>query len=204
MNPKKITAPFTKETVEQLKAGDSILITGTIYTARDAAHKCLVEMIQKTVSGERLSVSDFDRTRNTEHQAPKLPFDLEGSVIYYVGPSPARPGQVIGSAGPTTSYRMDAYSPTLMEYGLKGMIGKGKRSKEVIDAIQKYKAVYLAATGGAGALLSKCIKKAEVIAFEELGPEAVRKLEVEDFPAIVINDIYGNDLYDEGIEKYRR
>ncbi|MEW6042216.1 MAG: Fe-S-containing hydro-lyase [Elusimicrobiota bacterium] len=174
MTPKKILAPFTDETVKQLKSGDSVLITGIIYSARDAAHTKLTELIE---------------------QKKPLPFDLNGAVIYYVGPSPAKPGQVIGSAGPTTSYRMDAYSPLLMQHGLRGMIGKGKRSKEVIDAIKKYKAVYLAATGGAGALLSKRIKKAEVIAFEELGPEAIRRLEVEDFPAIVINDIYGSDLY---------
>ena len=179
----KLTAPLTDEAISKLKAGDSVLINGIIYSARDAAHKCLVEMLQ---------------------QKKTLPFDLSGAVVYYVGPSPEKPGQVIGSCGPTTSYRMDSYSPLLMEHGLKGMIGKGKRSKEVIEAMKKYKAVYLAATGGAGALLSKCIKKSEIIAFEELGPEAVRRLEVENFPAIVINDIFGNDLYEEGIKGYRK
>ncbi|MBU2567252.1 MAG: Fe-S-containing hydro-lyase [Elusimicrobia bacterium] len=183
MSTKKISAPFDEKTVADLKSGDSVLITGTIYTARDAAHKCLTELIE---------------------QKKSLPFELRGAVVYYVGPSPEKPGQVIGSAGPTTSYRMDAYSTLLMQHGLKGMIGKGKRSPAVIDAMKNYRAVYLAATGGAGALLSKCIKKSEIIAFEELGPEAVRRLEVENFPAIVINDIHGNDLYDEGIKKYAR
>lgn len=177
---KKITTPITDKTLSELKAGDSVLISGTIYTARDAAHKKLVSSLKK------------------------LPFEIKGAIIYYVGPSPAKPGTPIGSAGPTSSYRMDAYSPVLIEKGLKGMIGKGNRSKEVIDAIKKYKAVYFAAVGGAGALLSKCIKKAEVIAYDDLGPEAVRKLEVENFPVVVINDIYGNDLYDEGIKKYAR
>jgi len=200
---KKITTPITDEVLTGLKAGDTVLINGTIYTARDAAHKRLVEMIQKTVSGERLVVSD-NRTPNTEHRTPNLPFEIKGAVIYYVGPSPAKPGMPIGSAGPTTSYRMDAYSPFLIEHGLKGMIGKGNRSKEVIDAMKKYNAVYFAAVGGAGALLSKCIKKAEVIAYDDLGPEAIRKLEVENFPVVVINDMFGNDLYEEGIKKYKK
>jgi fumarate hydratase subunit beta len=178
----KITTPLTNEVLKKLKSGDSVLINGTIYTARDATHLRLVALIKTN---------------------KKLPFDLHGAVIYYVGPTPSKPGQVIGSAGPTTSCRMDAYSPILMEHGLKGMIGKGKRSQKVIDAMKKYKAVYFAATGGAGALLSKCIKKSEVIAFDDLGPEAVRKLEVENFPAIVINDIHGNDLYDGEIKKYK-
>ncbi|MDI6642349.1 MAG: Fe-S-containing hydro-lyase [Elusimicrobiota bacterium] len=178
-----ITTPLSEESVSKLKSGDSVLLNGIIYTARDAAHERLTALIK---------------------ESKPLPFDLHGAVIYYVGPSPAKPAQVIGSAGPTTSYRMDAYTPLLLEYGLKGMIGKGKRSKEVIEAIKKFNAVYFAAVGGAGALLSKCIKKSKLIAFEELGPEAIRQLEVENFPAIVINDIYGNDLYDEGIKKYAR
>jgi len=183
MTTKKVSAPFDEKTVANLKSGDSVLITGIIYAARDAAHKCLTELIE---------------------QKKPLPFEIKGAVVYYVGPSPEKPGQVIGSAGPTTSYRMDAYSPLLMKHGLKGMIGKGKRSPAVIDAMKKYGAVYLAATGGAGALLSKCIKKSQIIAFEELGPEAVRRLEVENFPAIVINDVSGNDLYEEGVKKYGR
>lgn len=176
----KITTPLTDEIVNTLKCGDSVLINGSIYTARDAAHKRLVEGLSS------------------------LPFDMRGAIVYYVGPSPAKPGQVIGSCGPTTSYRMDDYSAVLIEHGLKGMIGKGKRSKEVIDAIKKYKAIYFAVVGGAGALISKRIKKCEIIAYEDLGPEAVCKLDVENFPAIVINDIYGNDLYDEGVKKYAR
>lgn len=174
----KLTTPLTDKVLAELKAGDSVLISGTVYTARDAAHKRLAEAV------------------NTE-----LPFNIKNAIIYYVGPSPAKPGSVIGSAGPTTSCRMDVYSPVLIERGLKGMIGKGSRSKEVKEAIKKYKAVYFAAVGGAGALLSKCIKKCEVIAYEDLGPEAVHKLEVENFPAIVVNDIYGNDLYAGIIKK---
>jgi len=179
---KKISTPLTNEIVEDLKVGDLVSITGYIYTARDAAHKRLVELIK---SGR------------------DLPFDINGVIIYYVGPTPPKPGNVIGSAGPTTSYRMDSYAPILIELGLKGMIGKGKRSPEVKSAITKYKAVYFGATGGAGALLSKHIKSSEIVAYEDLGPEAIRKLYVEDFPAIVINDIYGGDLYEEGIKKYR-
>ncbi len=179
----KITTPVDDETIMKLKSGDRLLITGTILTGRDAAHKRLVELID---SGK------------------ELPVDLKGQIIYYVGPTPARPGNPAGSAGPTTSYRMDAYSPRLLKLGLKGMIGKGGRSEEVIEAMKENKAVYLAATGGAGALISKCIKSSKVIAYEDLGPEAIRKMEVEDFPVIVINDAYGNDLYKEGIKKYSR
>jgi fumarate hydratase subunit beta len=180
---KRITTPLTDEVIKNLQIGDKVLITGVIYTGRDAAHKRLVELIER---GE------------------EFPFDIKGQIIYYVGPTPPKPGKPVGSAGPTTSGRMDAYSPKLLEQGLKGMIGKGMRSQEVKDAIVKYKAVYLGATGGAGALLAKSIKKAEVIAYEDLGPEAIRCLEVEDFPAIVINDVYGGDLYQEGETKYRR
>lgn len=181
--PIKITPPLIDKDVEKLKAGDKVLITGIIYTARDAAHKRLIELLD---NGE------------------KLPFDIKGQLIYYVGPTPAKPGQVIGSAGPTTSGRMDIYTPRLLELGLKGIIGKGQRSKDVVEAIQKNKAVYLAAVGGAAALIAKTIKKAEIIAYEDLGAEAIRRLEVVDFPAIVINDIYGNDLCKIGVEKYKR
>jgi fumarate hydratase subunit beta len=177
-----IRTPLDEETVRKLKAGDQVFITGVIYTARDAAHKRLVETLDK---GE------------------KLPVDLTNQTVYYMGPSPAKPGQVIGSAGPTTSGRMDSYAPRLMAAGLKGMIGKGNRSQTVKDAIKKYKAVYFAAIGGAGALISKSIKKADVIAYEDLGAEAIRRLEVENFPATVINDIYGDDLYEQGKAKYR-
>lgn len=177
-----IKTPLDEETVRKLKVGDQVFITGVIYTARDAAHKRLVETLDK---GE------------------PLPFDLTNQTVYYMGPSPAKPGQVIGSAGPTTSGRMDSYAPRLMAAGLKGMIGKGNRSQAVKDAIKKYKAVYFAAIGGAGALISKSIKKAEVIAYEDLGAEAIRRLEVEDFPATVINDIYGGDLYEQGKAKYQ-
>jgi len=180
---KKITTPLTEETIRDLKTGDMVEITGVIYTARDAAHKRLVELIEK---GEN------------------LPFSLEGAVIYYVGPTPPKPGAVIGSAGPTTSYRMDKYAPLLVEKGLKGMIGKGQRSQDVRDAIIKNKAVYFASIGGAAALLSRHIKSAEIIAYEDLGPEAVRKLYVENFPAIVVNDIYGGDLYEEGKKRYKK
>lgn len=162
--------------ISDLKAGEHILLTGVIYTGRDAAHKRMIETLE---SGQ------------------PLPIDIKGQVLYYVGPTPAKPGQVIGSAGPTTSSRMDVYTPRLLKEGLKGMIGKGKRSSVVIEAIKKYKAVYLAAAGGAGALLSKRIKKADVVAYGDLGPEAIYRLEVEEFPVIVINDIYGNDLYEE-------
>jgi fumarate hydratase subunit beta len=165
-----------------LKAGDRVLITGVIYTGRDMAHKYMVEGQKK---GE------------------KVPFDLRGQILYYTGPTPAAPGRAIGSAGPTTSYRMDKYTPHLLELGLKGMIGKGPRGQDVKDAIMKHKAVYFAAIGGAGALISKSIKKAEVIAYSELGTEAVMRLEVEDFPVVVVNDVHGADLYRMGVEQYR-
>ncbi len=173
----QITTPLTDEQVEKLTIGQSVLISGVIYTARDAAHKKLVELLDK---------------------GQLLPVELKGQIIYYAGPTPAKPGQVIGSAGPTTSGRMDAYTPRLLEQGLKGMIGKGSRNQAVVDAIQKHKAVYFAAIGGAAALISKHIKASEVVAYPELGPEAIRRLVVQDFPAIVINDIYGRDLYKEG------
>ena len=177
-----IQSPFNEETLKKLKAGDQVFITGVIYVARDAAHKRLVETLD---------------------QNKPLPFDIKGQTIYFMGPSPAKPGQAIGAAGPTTSGRMDAYSPRLIAEGLKGMIGKGMRSQAVRDAMDKYGAVYLATIGGAAALISKSIKKSEVIAYEELGAEAIRRLEVEDFPATVINDIYGGDLFQEGKARYR-
>ena len=177
----KITTPLTREAVRNLKAGDSCLISGVIYTARDAAHKRLCELVA---------------------EGKELPLDVKDAIIYFVGPTPAKPGQAIGSAGPTTSYRMDAYSPTLIKEGLTGMIGKGKRGPEVIDAMKECGAVYFGAIGGCGALLSKCIKKAEVIAYEDLGAEAIRRLEVEDFPAIVIIDSEGNNLYETGRAAY--
>jgi fumarate hydratase subunit beta len=180
--PINIQAPLTDDVILKLKAGDLVLITGVMYTARDMAHKFLVEGHKK---GET------------------LPFDLRGQILYYTGPTPAPPGKPIGSAGPTTSYRMDKYTPYLLELGLKGMIGKGSRGEGVKDAIKKNKAVYFAAIGGAGALISKAIRKADVIAYPELGTEAVMRLEVEDFPAVVANDIYGGDLYQTGVEKYR-
>ena len=176
-----LTTPLTSEDTKKLVAGDTVYISGTIYTARDAAHKRLVELLEA---------------------GKELPFDLEGSVIYFVGPTPPKPGDPIGSAGPTTSYRMDSYSPIMLKYGSKGMIGKGKRNQAVKDACVKYDAVYFGATGGAGALLSKQIKSAEVIAYPELGPEAVRKLEVENFPVTVVNDTKGNDIYQMGREQY--
>jgi fumarate hydratase subunit beta len=179
----RLKTPLTDADVEKLKAGDKVLITGVIYTGRDAAHKRLIDLLK---------------------EGKPLPVDLKGQVIYYVGPAPAKPGHAIGSAGPTTSGRMDAYSPRLMEIGLKGMIGKGMRKKEVIEAMKKYKAVYFAATGGAGALLAKAVKKAEIVAYEDLGPEAINRLEVVDFPAIVVNDIQGNDLYQQGMQQYAR
>jgi fumarate hydratase subunit beta len=180
--PKQIKLPLTDKVIAELKAGDNVLLTGVIYVARDTAHKRIVEALNKG-------------------QSP--PFDIKGQTIYYMGPAPAKPGNAIGAAGPTTSYRMDSFSPRLMEVGLKGMIGKGQRSQAVLDAIKKYKAVYFAAIGGAGALISKRIKKADLIAYEDLGAEAVRKLEVEDFPVTVINDIYGGDLYQQGKAKYK-
>ncbi len=176
-----VKTPLTREDAKKLKAGDSCLISGVIYTARDAAHKRLCELIA---------------------QGKELPLDIKDSIIYFVGPTPAKPGQAIGSAGPTTSYRMDAYSPDLIAIGQTGMIGKGKRGPEVIDAMKKYGAVYFGAIGGCGALLSKCIKKAEVIAYDDLGAEAIRRLEVEDFPAIVIIDSNGRNLYETGRASY--
>jgi fumarate hydratase subunit beta len=179
----KLKTPLRDEDVEKLKIGDKVLLTGVIYTGRDAAHKRLFDLIQA---------------------GKELPLDIRGQVIYYVGPAPAKPGKPIGSAGPTTSYRMDAFAPKLMELGLKGMIGKGNRSAEVVEAMRKHKAVYFGATGGAGALLAKSIKKAETVAYEDLGPEAIQRMEVEDFPVVVINDTKGNDLYVEGAKKYRK
>jgi fumarate hydratase subunit beta len=179
---KKITLPLTEEALKDLRAGDNLLLTGVMYQGRDAAHKRIVESLD---------------------QGKPLPIDLQGQTIFFMGPSPARPGKPIGSAGPTTSIRMDSYSPRLIAEGLKGMIGKGMRTKPVKDAMVKYKAIYMAAIGGAGALLSKSIKKAEVVAYEDLGPEALRCLEVKDFPVTVINDIYGSDLYEEGKAKYQ-
>lgn len=178
---KRITTPLTAEKTKDLKAGDDVLISGVIYTGRDAAHKRLVELVK---------------------EGKQLPVDLKNAIIYYVGPAPAKPGQAIGSAGPTTSYRMDAYAPTLLDLGLKGMIGKGKRSDEVIDAMKRNDAVYFGAIGGAGALLSKCIKKAEIVCYEDLGAEAVRRLEVEDLPVVVVIDKDGNNLYEEGRKSY--
>ena len=179
----RLKLPLTTEVVEKLRAGDKVTLSGVLYTARDSAHKRLVEALDK---GE------------------KLPVDIAGQTIYYMGPAPAKPGQVIGSAGPTTSGRMDAYAPRLMAVGLKGMLGKGSRSQAVKDAMKKYKAVYFVATGGAGALIAQRIKKAEVVAYEDLGAEAIHKLEVEDLPAIVVNDAYGGDLYEQGRAKYEK
>lgn len=178
---KRITTPLTEDKVKDLKAGDTVLITGTIYTARDAAHKRLVELIDK---GE------------------KLPIDVKDSIIYYVGPTPAKPGQAIGSAGPTTSYRMDPYSPKLLELGLRGMIGKGLRGPEVIESIKKNTGVYFAAIGGAAALIGKSVAKADLVAYEDLGAEAIRKLEVVDFPVVVVIDCEGNNLYEIGQRQY--
>ena len=181
--PVRLRTPLTDRDVEKLKIGDRVLVNGVIYTGRDAAHRRLFDLLK---SGK------------------DLPFDLRGQVIYYVGPTPAKPGEVIGSAGPTTSYRMDAFAPALIEKGLKGMIGKGMRSDQVKEAMKRHKAVYFATTGGAGALLAKRVKKAEVVAYDDLGPEAIRRLEVEDLPVIVVNDVEGNDLYVEGAKKYKR
>ena len=176
-----IKAPMTREEARKLKAGDSCLLSGVIYTARDAAHKRLCELVA---------------------QGKELPLDIKDSVIYFVGPTPARPGEAIGSAGPTTSYRMDAYSPFLIALGQTGMIGKGKRDENVIAAMKEHGAVYFGAIGGCGALLSQCIKKSEIIAYEDLGAEAIRRLEVEDFPVVVIIDSEGNNLYETGRANY--
>lgn len=180
---KRISAPLKKEELAKLKAGDYVYISGTIYSARDAAHKRLYE---------------------TMLEEKDIPIDLKDNIIYYLGPTPAKEGQVIGSAGPTTSSRMDKYTPLLLEHGLNGMIGKGKRSKEVINSIVENKAVYFAAVGGAGALLSKCIKSSEIIAYDDLGTEAIRKMKVEDFPVIVVIDSEGNNLYETAIEEFKR
>lgn len=179
----KVTLPLTEEAITGLKAGDSVLLSGTLYVARDAAHIRMTESLERGES---------------------LPFGIKGQTIYYMGPSPAPPGKVIGAAGPTTSARMDPYTPRLLAEGLKGIIGKGVRSEKVRDALKKYRAVYLSAIGGAGALLSKAIVRSEVVAYEDLGPEAVLRIEVRDFPATVVNDIRGGDLYEEGKKKYNR
>lgn len=179
----KLTTPLNDEIVSKLHAGDRIEITGTIYVARDAAHKRMVDALDR---GE------------------KLPADLRGQIVYYMGPSPTKPGTVIGSAGPTTSGRMDKFAPRLMEIGLKGMVGKGLRAQTVKDAMKKYKAVYFGATGGAAALIAQRIKKAQVIAYDDLGAEALRELEVENFPVIVVNDMYGGDAYEDGKKQYAK
>ena len=180
---KRIKAPLTKEEAASLRAGDSVLISGTVYTARDAAHKRMYEALD---AGQ------------------ELPVDLNGQVVYYLGPTPARPGHVIGSAGPTTSSRMDKYAPRLLDLGLKGMVGKGKRTQEVIDAIVRNGAVYFAAVGGAGALLSKCIKEAEVVAYDDLGTEAIRRLRVENLPVIVVIDSEGTNLYATAADQWKK
>lgn len=178
-----IETPVTDEVIEKLRSGDSVFISGYLYTGRDSAHKKLIDLVE---------------------QGKELPIEIKGQIIYYVGPTPARPGKVIGSAGPTTSYRMDSFAPLLYGLGLKGTIGKGLRSEEVKESLKKNKAVYLAAVGGAGALISQSIVEAEVIAYPELGPEAIRKVKVKEFPCIVINDMYGGDLYAEGKKEYRK
>ncbi|NME83516.1 Fe-S-containing hydro-lyase [Clostridium sp. SM-530-WT-3G] len=177
----KINTPLTSEQISNLKAGDSVLLSGTIYSARDAAHKRLIELLD---------------------EGKELPLDIENEIIYYVGPSPAKPGKAIGSAGPTTSYRMDAYAPKLMDLGLKGMIGKGARNKDIIDSIVKNKCIYFGAIGGAAALIAKSIIKSEIIAYEDLGAEAIRKMEVKDMPLVVIIDSQGNNLYELGQKEY--
>lgn len=180
---KYLTSPISDSDLAELQIGDQVYLSGTIYTGRDTAHKRLIELLKL---------------------GKELPIDLKGQMIYYVGPSPAKPGEIIGSAGPTTSYRMDAYSVPLIEKkGLKVMIGKGSRCVEVKKAMKEHKAIYLAAIGGAAALITKSILESDVVAYPELGPEAIRKLKVKNFPAIVVNDIYGGDLYDEGVQKYR-
>ncbi len=178
-----INTPLTDETIKRLKTGERVLISGIIYSARDAAHKRLMELI---------------------HRGEEIPFEIKGQIIYYVGPTPPGPGMTIGSAGPTSGYRMDPYAPALMAEGLKGMIGKGVRNQEVIEAIKRHRAVYFAATGGAGALLSRAIKKVDVVAYADLGTEAIRRMQVKDFPTIVVTDIYGNDLYKQGKKRYKK
>lgn len=180
---RRIQVPLQEKDIEELKAGDYVYLTGTIYTARDAAHKRMYESMKK---GET------------------LPIELKGNVLYYLGPSPAREGQVIGSAGPTTSSRMDKYTPDMLDAGLKGMVGKGKRSTEVVEAIKRNHAVYFAAVGGAGALLAQCIKEAQVVAYEDLGTEAIRRLYIEDLPVIVVIDKEGNNLYETAAEKWKK
>jgi len=178
-----ITTPVDDEVIARLRSGDTVFITGILYTGRDSAHKKLIDLVK---------------------EGKELPLDVQGQFIYYVGPTPARPGKVIGSAGPTTSYRMDSFAPTLHKLGLKGTIGKGSRSQEVKQALIDYKGVYLAAVGGTGALISQSIVEAEVIAYPELGPEAIRRVKVKDFPCIVINDMYGGDLYADGKQEYQK
>jgi fumarate hydratase subunit beta len=176
-----LQTPLSDSDTTPLRIGDRVLLSGTVYTARDAAHKRLVDLMDR---------------------GKPLPFDLKGAVIYYVGPAPAPPGKPIGSAGPTTSYRMDAFAPRLIEAGLKGMIGKGARANEVIEAIKTFKAIYFGAIGGSGALIAQSIVASEIIAYEDLGPEAIRRLEVKNLPLFVVNDTYGSDLYEEGVKKY--
>lgn len=180
---KSITTPLTDEVVRSLRSGDSVLLSGVIYTARDLAHQRLVNALE---------------------QGEALPFDIKGAVIYYVGPSPAKPGKVIGACGPTTSYRMDSYTPSLLKAGLKGMIGKGNRSPAVVEALKKFCGVYFAAVGGAAALLAQRVKNARLIAYEDLGPEAIQELLVEELPLFVVNDCYGVDLYQEGVKQYKK
>jgi len=182
-DPKRITTPLSGSIIESLRSGEKVLLSGFIYTARDAAHKRFAQALE---------------------EGKELPFDIRGQVIYYCGPAPAPPGKVIGSCGPTTSSRMDVYAPGLISLGLKGMIGKGKRSEGVREALKEHRAVYFGATGGAGALLARTVVAAEVIAYEDLGPEAVIRLEVKDMPLFVINDVHGNDLYREGMELYKK
>lgn len=179
----RIETPLADDAIARLHAGDSVLITGTIYVARDAAHKRLVAVLQ---AGQ------------------PLPFDVRGQIVYYMGPSPAKPGRPIGSAGPTTSYRMDPYTPALLQAGLKGMIGKGNRGQAVREALQRFRAVYFASVGGAAALIARSVRRAEVIAYPELGPEALQRLEIVDLPAIVIDDVYGADAYEMGKAAYRQ
>jgi len=180
---RRIKTPVSEEVIEKLRAGDRVYISGYLYTGRDSAHKRLIELIEK---------------------GGNLPIEIKGQFIYYVGPTPARPGKPVGSAGPTTSCRMDPFTPALYKLGLKGTIGKGFRSKEVKECLKKYKGVYLAAAGGTGALISRSIESAEVIAYPDLGPEAIRRIKVKDFPCIVINDIYGGDLYQDGKKQYQK
>lgn len=178
-----IKTPITEQMTENLKSGDYVYLSGTIYVARDAAHKRMAEILD---------------------QGEQLPIDIKNAVVYYMGPSPAREGRPIGSAGPTTASRMDKYTPRLLDLGMKAMIGKGKRTKEVLDAIVRNKAVYFAAVGGAGALLSKCIAKSEIVCYEDLGAEAIRRIEVKNFPVIVVADCYGNNLYEQAVKQYEK